>query len=84
MAQLRSDARGGYREREVLGVAVEFGLYGAAQRGAGVDRHRRVAVDQQFNLVARRAGAIDDEHVRVPEVPLRGCDDFLGINHFES
>ena len=40
-------------KRQILLVAVELRLDGAAQLRAGVDADRRVAVDRQFDFVAR-------------------------------
>ena len=74
--------RGGNRGQRlaVLQLLHHF-LDGAVQVGTGVDVDRRVAVDEQFDVVARRAGAAHHEHVRSSEPALGQCDDFLSIYH---
>lgn len=80
-AQLGADARRGDRQREVLRIAVEVGLHGAAQRHAGVDADRRVAVDRQFDFVARRRGALHDEHVGPFEMAFRRFGYLFRVDH---
>ena len=81
MLEFRADACRSYREREILRVAVEFGLDRAAQLHAGFDTYRGVAVDQQFDLVAGRAGAAHDEHIRALKFAFSRFDYLFRVDH---
>ena len=72
---------GGYRERKILFVAVEFRFDGPAQLRARFDGYRRVAVDQQFDLVAGRAGAAHDEHIRALKFAFSRFDYLFRVDH---
>ena len=48
---------------------------------AGVDGHRGVAVDEQLDIVAGRAGASHDVHVRPLQVALRRLDYLFCVDH---
>jgi hypothetical protein len=79
--EFRADACRSYREREILRVAVEFGLDRAAQLHAGFDTYRGVAVDQQFHFVGGRTGAIHYEQVGADEFGIGYFGDFRTIDH---
>lgn len=79
--KLRADARRRHREREILLVAVETGLDGAAQLGARLDRNRRVAVDEKFHFIRRRAFAAHRKHVGAVQFAVGRLDYFCTVYH---
>ena len=79
--ELRPDAGRSHRQREILLVAIQFLLDRAAEPDAGVDGHRGVAVDEQLDIVAGRAGASHDVHVRPLQVALRRLDYLFCVDH---
>ena len=48
---------------------------------ARFDGYRRVAVDQQFDLVAGRAGAAHDEHIRALKFAFSRFDYLFRVDH---